>query len=266
LPALASAQAHEARNASAYAIQELKQETALDSWQQQEIEAWYGRLSSAETKDPGSPEALATYRDASQSLFLLLSSARQSKAVRLAPSEVKYHVYLGLAYEELVKRSQNPDQKLHWFESAQREYLEGVRLNPRNAYYHGNLGRLYAMRAQDGAPEFRPKAEENYLEAVRLAPVTKLFYENLILQYARYGDLEKCDTLLAPVEARDPALASQLYLEAAGTFNEIAQSLKNQSDKKTAALLKAAGARFLGKAKSLEPQDPSAVKPKLPRP
>jgi O-antigen ligase len=267
LPALASAQAREARNAAAYAIQELKQESAgLDAWQRQEIDAWYARLASAETKDPNGPEALATYRDASLNLFLLLSSARQSRAVQLAPSEVKYHVYLGLAYEELAKRSQNPGQKLHWFESAQHEYLEGVRLNPRNAYYHGNLGRLYALRAQDSAPEFLPKAEENYLAAVRLAPVTKLFYENLILQYARYGDLEKCGALLAPVEGRDPGLASQLYLEAAGTFTEIAQSLKDQKDKKIAALLKAASARFLAKAKILDLQDPSAVKPKFPRP
>jgi hypothetical protein len=137
--------------------------------------------------------------------------------VALCPGEVKYQVYLGLAYEELFKRTQ-PDRREIWFNKARQAYERSVALNPQNGYYHGNLGRLLGLAAEAGAADFFPGAETHYLAAIRIAPVTRLFYENLILLYARYAKLKEAAALMDSLEARDKELAPSLLTAAASTF------------------------------------------------
>jgi O-antigen ligase len=261
LEILEKAPALAARQTARYALNELNSMASLLSPEQaQESNAWYQRLADADAKlgnqDPENSRDLPLYRSAAESLLLVLSSARQSLGVALAPGEVKYHVYLGLAYEELYKRSLDPGLKAQWAGLAEKEYREGIRLNPRNAYYHGNLGRLYALRAQNGDLASLPKAEQSYQEATELAPVTKLFYENLLLLYAQYGRGAEGNALIQPLEAKDSNLASRLYLEAGTTFYQWANNFRAAGQSVSAAHMEEARDEALKRAQNLDPANP----------
>jgi hypothetical protein len=212
----------DARGMAAYAVQ------GLQSWPgplpapaQEELKQWLPRLVEAEKvyqANPSQGEAVrAEMQRGGGVLLYVLAALHFEQAVLLCPSEVKYQVYLGLAYEELFKRCA-PEHRAVWFERAAQAYARSVELNPQNAYYHGNAGRLYGMGAEAGSANFLPLAEKHYLDAIAIAPVTRLFYENLLLLYARYAMLDGAKALMDKVEARDKELAPSLLMAGAGTF------------------------------------------------
>jgi Flp pilus assembly protein TadD len=223
----------------------------------EELKFWYDQLAKWEGEHKAAPGEEARYRplyaQAAQALLLVLSAVRQEEAVSLCPGEVKYHVYLGLAYEELFKRSALSPLKLSWFERAERAYAKGAALNPRNAYYHGNLGRLYSLRAED--PAFLEKSEAAYGRAIGLAPVTRLFYDNLLLLYAEQGRLEKAEALVRPMEAKDGRLASRLYGSAGTLFAQSGELSRQRNEKVKAASYQAAARDMLGRAQRLDPSN-----------
>ncbi len=216
LPALEGMDAAGAADTAAYALQGLG---SLSPPARPDLAAeaalWEGRLEAAGPQGP--PAGLA--RRAAAVLLMDLAAARMESAVSLCPDEVKYRIYLGLCYEEIFKRC-DPDRRPHWFDLAERSYREGVDLNPANAYYRGDLGRLWGYGALSGDRDFYAKAETYYLQAVERAPVTRLFYENLLALEARFADVPGAEALLArAVRAdREKAMAPRLLLEASSTF------------------------------------------------
>jgi len=114
------------------------------------------------------------------------SVAAFHEAKRLTPTEVKYVVYEGLAYEEKAK-SVPDDQKMAFVQKAIASYEKGVRMNPTNAYYIGNLGRIYGFAASvTNDRNYFEKSVAQFQQAIRYAPVTVLFYQNLAMMYFTY--------------------------------------------------------------------------------
>jgi tetratricopeptide (TPR) repeat protein len=134
------------------------------------------------------------------------------KSIQMEPYEVKYHVYLGLAYERLAGTLTDKTRQVMAMESAVAEYKKGIELNPGNAYYWGNLGRAYASLAMlKGSQQDFDTAVKYYQTAIDRAPVTGLFYNNLIELYTRSGMPDKALPLLAKLEALDKKLAAGAY-------------------------------------------------------
>jgi len=181
-----------------------------------------GHVQEAETaltsqKYPGA-QVLMAYRYISQDLMLLWSAACMDEARRICPQEVKYHVYFGLACEELLKLAQDADAASYWFGKAEAAYKEGVELNPHNGYYRGNLGRLYAMQVAKGRMEYLQPCADAYIKATELAPVTPLFYENLMSAYVMAGRGEDAVRLAGNLERSDTRLSGALFAAAGSTL------------------------------------------------
>lgn len=221
LPLLEHAGLDELRGLAGYSLNELARRSPHPDPAGAELEHWRGLLLQAEQalqRDPSGAAGLAPhYRRAAGALLMLLSASLLEEAVALTPHEVKYPVYLGLAYEELFRRCA-PERREAWFLKAEAAYQRSVELNPGNAYYRGNLGRLYGLPAEAGAASFYPKAVAHYQEALKRAPATRLFHENLLLLHARYAGLEAAGAQLDALAAREPELAAHLLAAAAATF------------------------------------------------
>jgi tetratricopeptide (TPR) repeat protein len=248
----------ECGSAAQFALNELSaRQGPIPQAQQKESADWLAGLKDLESKLNShaidETAALPYYRRAAKTLLMVLSSLRQEDAVALCPSEVKYQVYLGLAYEELYKLSTLPQQRQIWFDQAEQAYLRGSQMNPRNAYYHGNLGRLYSLRSEEGDAAYTAKAERNYFDAIALAPSTKLFYENMILLYSQTAKVDAGLNLLRPLETREPDLAGQLYLSMGTTFYQGSQDLIK--DKPKSESLKQGALEALERASHLNPGD-----------
>ncbi|MEW6517704.1 MAG: O-antigen ligase family protein [candidate division FCPU426 bacterium] len=144
-------------------------------------------------------------------------------ASRLVPTEVKYIVYEGLAYEEMV-RTVPPDRQLPLIQQALALYRRGVEMNPTNAYYLGNLGRAYSLAAavDPQNQDYFNQAVRYFREAVHYAPVTVLFYQNLGMTYLVHGELEKFKEVAKQLAGFDPK-------EAAGLVFSGANQLYNQN-------------------------------------
>jgi hypothetical protein len=216
----------DAQSMASYAIGQL-QSQPLSANASTELNFWLPVLTKAAQESQVGPaqmeEARKVMIQGGSLLLYTLAAVKLEQAVALCPDEVKYQVYLGLAYEELFKHSQ-PERRGLWFQMAQQTYELSVSLNPQNAYYHGNLGRLFGMGAEAGNASFLPDAQKNYLDAIRIAPVTRLFYENLLLLYARYAKVKEAGALLDSLEARDKELAPSILIAAASTFYQWRQN------------------------------------------
>ncbi|HTB22911.1 MAG TPA: tetratricopeptide repeat protein [bacterium] len=201
-------------------------------------------------------DALPFYQRAAGSLMMVLAAAHLEEAVRLCPDEVKYEVYLGLCYEELFRRC-DPERRTLWFQAAYNAYTRGCELNPGNAYYRGNLARLWSQAAQGGNRQFFEQAQAYYLQAVALAPVTRLFYENLMGMQASFADVADADALMDTVEARDKELAPVLLMEAAGTFFQWRDSNLSAWNAQAKAAAQAAELDWTARAVALDPTNAS---------
>jgi O-antigen ligase len=264
LPALERAELNDCRGDAANALDAIKNEGfELSEEAKAEMALWHSRLIDLEGRPRATPDEAAPlkapYTQAAQSLLLLLSSLKQEKGVALAPREVKYWVCLGRAYEELFKRSPHPEARERWFQRCENAYARCTQLNPRHAYYRGNLARLYSHKAALGVPGYFEKAEASYKEAIALGPVTALFYENLLLLYGDHNRLEKAIDLLKPLEAEEQSLAARLYSQAGTAYWQTAASLPPKSDEKKSAALQATAATFLTRAQELDPENPDLL-------
>jgi O-antigen ligase len=220
LAGLDQAAFEDARDASEWALYtlnaqpvtgDLKDEAEL--WRQATA-AWQQQA----TSDPAkAPQLRDGYRRAAASLMMIVAAGRLERSVALCPDEVKYRIYLGLCYEELARRTPTDRRKL-WFARALEAYQAGVSMNPLNAYYHGNIGRLFGLACEQGDDSAFPPAVAAYAQAIACAPTTRLFYENSLLLQAHYADLDGAGRAMDRVEAADKPLAASLLLSAASTF------------------------------------------------
>lgn len=255
LPSLDNAPLDELRGAIGYTLNALAEEGSLTPDLDAEASQWKRGLADSEARlnQPGAAQSLLPYyRRAAGALLMVLAASRLEESVRLCPEEVKYQVYLGLCYEELFRRC-DPERRTIWFQDAEAAYTLGTQLNPGNAYYRGNLARLWSLGAEGGNADFFEQAQKYYLQAVDLAPVTRLFYENLLSLQANFARLKDAGTLMDKVEATDKELAPILLMEAASTFFQFRDSTLPvwSPDAKAAALT--AEVDWTAKAAALDP-------------
>ncbi len=132
------------------------------------------------------------------------------KSVEKQPFEVKYHVYLGLAYERLAMTiNNNDDIRNKAVAEAVHYYKKSIELNPGNAYYWGNLGRVNMMVYRtSGNSAALNEAVKYYEESVRRAPVTGLFYNNLAEVYITAGLTEKAEEIFEKLALYDKNYAA----------------------------------------------------------
>lgn len=137
-----------------------------------------------------------------------LAVKQHELSVEKCPGEVKYHVYLGLAYERLAMMYQDKESKVKLLLMAEKAYKRGSELNSMNAYYWGNLGRVHTLLGEIQDPKYFTLAEEDYIQAVKRAPVTALFYNNLLDLYLKTGRGDKIMPMLEKIEMYDKQLAA----------------------------------------------------------
>ncbi len=206
---------------------------------QAESSAWFERIRQAEsTLSLGMQARHAAepvFRKAAEALLLCLAAYTQEEGLALCPGEVKYWVYLGLTFEELAKRAPEAAGQAAWYLASQEAYEKAVRLNPRNAYYRGNLGRLFSSRALAGEAGALERSRQYYDQAITLAPVTRLFYENMMALYAALNQEKLGLQLIDPLKKKEPRLAARLAF-----FNSTAlwQSSREAETKKFKPLAK----------------------------
>jgi len=174
-----------------------------------------------------------------------MSIKEHEKSVQEEPYEVKYHVYLGLAYEQLALQAYNTltsetkppsadDRKqilqamADYISMSIKEYRKGVELNPGNSYYWGNLARIYSLLGRLQNPDFASgkfndidafnKSIEYYTEAIKRAPVTGLFYFNLIDIYLMLGQIDKVPPILDSLMHCDKDLAVNAAFKLANVY------------------------------------------------
>lgn len=140
-----------------------------------------------------------------------LAVSEHLKSVEEAPDEVKYHVYLALAYERLAMTTQDREQQLGLLHRAVESYKKGVELNPGNSYYWGNLGRIYTLLARYEDSKYMQNAFENYQTAIDKAPVTGLFYNNMVELYLSVNMPDKAMPYLEKLELYDKKLGASAY-------------------------------------------------------
>ncbi len=133
----------------------------------------------------------------------------QKTAVLMEPNEVKFHVYLGLAYEQLGVRLENKEQQVAYISEAIKEYEIGTKLNPGNSYYWGNLARAYSLLANISDHKYVKNAVLNYRKAIEKAPVTGLFYYNLIELLCKTGGINEALPEVEKLVACDKDLGAQ---------------------------------------------------------
>ncbi|NTV51943.1 MAG: tetratricopeptide repeat protein [Candidatus Firestonebacteria bacterium] len=143
-----------------------------------------------------------------------------SKAAEIFPIEVKYQVYKGLAFEEKAKVTTDAEQQKKLIRQAIAAYAEGLRLNPKNAYYLGNLGRAYGLASEmeKNQPDYYAQAVNYSQRAIEQAPVTVLFYQNLAFLYISHGDETGFTRVLDNLAKVSPLEASHLWFAAAGNL------------------------------------------------
>jgi tetratricopeptide (TPR) repeat protein len=108
------------------------------------------------------------------------------RAAELLPLEVKYRLYLALAYER--KADLDPSRARTWLDGALGNYDRALEMSPSNAYYHNNrervlLARWNASRMDDDLAA----AERSGRRAVELAPESPFFKVQWVLALLRLG-------------------------------------------------------------------------------
>jgi len=142
-----------------------------------------------------------------------------TRAAELTPTEVKYVVYSGLAYEEKAK-TVPPAQQMAMVQKAIAAYRHGVEMNPTNAYYLGNLGRAYSLAAsiEPSNQTYFDKSVSYFKQAIHYAPVTVLFYQNLAMTYFSHQKEKEFFSIVNQLAAFDKIEAARLVFTAANNL------------------------------------------------
>lgn len=101
--------------------------------------------------------------------------ALYQRAIRLAPSEDYYYLFLGRGYLELANLLTDPAEQAGLVEQAERDLRAAQSINPLNTDHTANLARLYrwwaSLAAEPGERQWRGQASaEYYARALRLSP------------------------------------------------------------------------------------------------
>lgn len=150
--------------------------------------------------------------------------AHLKKAQALCPLEVKYRLYLGLAYEQ---RSQlEPSVRKGFLILAQEQYEEVLRMSPSNSYYYNDLGRVETALGAFDPPSFE-NAEKAYRRTCELDPVNPLFRMNWSDALKKVGKKEEAEAQEQKAYTLDPLFTAKYQAQRA-------LDLYQQKDIKTA--------------------------------
>ncbi len=109
-----------------------------------------------------------------KALYTEYGVAMNRRAVDLMPLEVKYRLYLGLAYER--KAGLVSEGSATWLRKALENYDRSLVMSPYNAYYHNNRERiLLALWRETRQEDLLAAAERAGRRAVELAPESPFF-------------------------------------------------------------------------------------------
>ncbi len=248
------------RALAAYALQGITEIGLLDPPMAGEVNRWYQQLRDAETslaRSESAPQLRTLFGQGGQYLLFALSALQQEAASALQPNEVKYKVFVGLAWEELFKRTSDNTTRQIFFQRSLAAYQAGATMNPMNAYYQGNVARLQGLRVEAGDASALPLAEAAYKNAIHRAPVTRLFYENLMLLYLHAQRPDAVQALVDQAWATDPKLGASLAFSAGSGLYDASALTGKIYDAKTTANLKARGLSLIRRAYAQNPSEPN---------
>lgn len=167
----------------------------------------HGSAASDILKHPGpqdSPSALLYYSD--------YEIGHLRKAVALCPLEVKYRLYLGLAYEE--RAGLDKDGERAWELQALTCYQKAIQMSPANAYYYNDEGRVETALARSDPPS-AARAEEAYRNAVHWDPASPFFLVNWALALEKTGQTEEARREIQRAFQLDPAFTAKVLSQMA---------------------------------------------------
>ncbi len=146
------------------------------------------------------------------------------QSINLFPFDVKYQLYLGLAYEQ--RAALEKDHSRDWLLLALSCYQKSIGMNSANAYYYNDEGRVYnALSGQD--PAALVPAEEAYRWAVHWAPASPYFILNEAVALEKIGKVEESQKQMASAFTLSPAFTSKV-------LSQMAFEAYRSGDKKTA--------------------------------
>ncbi|HTC22222.1 MAG TPA: hypothetical protein VK859_15295, partial [bacterium] len=134
------------------------------------------------------------------------------KAVGLSPLEVKYELYLGLAYEQRAQI--DPDRLRDWNLMALECYQKSVEMSPANAYYYNNEGRVDAALGKFD-PTYLPQAEQAYQKAVHWDPSSPFFIINWANSLDQLGKEKEAQAELGQAFQFDPVFTAKILAQMA---------------------------------------------------
>ena len=134
------------------------------------------------------------------------------RSVDLCPLEVKYQLYLGLAYEQRAQLER--DKPRPWMETALSHYRQAIQMSPGNAYYYNDEGRICSSLG-DIDSAYRPKAVEAFQQAVHFAPASPFFWANLSMAQQENGQPQDASLSLQKAFGLDSAFTARVLAQAA---------------------------------------------------
>lgn len=173
-----------------------------------------------------------------------LSVPAYQQALRLAPSQDFYYLFLGRAYMELAKRVQDAQRTpatytvndLMTITAAQIQrmsrqdmlnasltaLIEARKLNPLNTDHTANLGRLYRFWGEIGDAKMLDKSLEYYRQATEISPNTAHIYDEWALVYYVKGQYQEALLKLQKSASLD-ALYAPTFVYLGDTYQALNQ-------------------------------------------
>jgi tetratricopeptide (TPR) repeat protein len=135
-----------------------------------------------------------------------------TRAVDLFPWDVKYQLYMGLAYEQRARL--DPLQSHEWFLKALTYYEKASRISPANAYYYSNIGRIYSSMTPPDAKNLA-LAEQSYRSAARWSPASPFFILTWAGSLDKAGQTEEAEKQIKRSFALDPVFSGKVLSQMA---------------------------------------------------
>lgn len=134
------------------------------------------------------------------------------RAISFCPLDVKYRLYLGLAYEQRAPLDQkNPKP---WLEAALESYRQALSMSPSNGYYYNDEGRVCQDLA-DLDPSYHAQSVEAYQKAVHFAPSSPFFWTNLSLAQRENGKTDDASQSIQKAFELDSAFTAKVLAQSA---------------------------------------------------
>ncbi len=156
------------------------------------------------------------------------------EAIRRAPSQDHYYLFLGRAYLEYARTIDSETERNNIMVQAEKDLLNAQALNPLNTDHTANLARLYSWRSSvnsAGATDDLRLAKEYYETALNLSPNNAALWTELaILKLNALGDQEGARQAAEFANQLDPSY-DRAYAVLGDYYAQMAQQAVSQSEK-----------------------------------